>query len=103
MEAPVSSPIDESRSNPTVAHEPTDADARAITGFGIALFLTVVIVYLVLWWVFDHFSSRQAKLSPRLSALVQQQAPKEPPEPRLQGNPQLDMQQLSQEEDAILN
>jgi hypothetical protein len=102
MEAPVKHPI-EPRNNPAVAHEPTDADARAITRFGIGLALVVVLSQLLLWWFFDHLSVRELKLSPPVPALIKAEAPKEPPEPRLQGNPQLDMRKLRETEDAVLN
>ena len=88
---------------PAVAHEQTDADTYAITKFGIALTLVVVVSQLVLWWLFAHFSQREQKLSPPVPAIVKAQAPSAPPEPRLQGNPQLDLQKMRQEEDAVLN
>jgi hypothetical protein len=102
MEAPVSHPT-EPENNPTVAHETTDADARAITRFGIALAFIVILSQLLLWWMFDHLSGRQAKLSPPVPALIRAQAPREPPEPRLQGNPQHDMNKMLEDEDAVLN
>jgi len=105
--------------NPTVAHEHTDADSHAITRFGIGLTFLIVASQLLLWWVFDHFSEREAKLSPHVPAIVRMQAPTQPPEPRLQGstplqldprvhdafdlNPRLDLRQMRQNEDAFLN
>ena len=93
----------EPENNPTVAHEPTDADAHAITRFGIALAMIVILSQLMLWWLFDRLSGKQTKLSPPVSALIRAQAPKEPPEPRLQGNPQRDMKKMLEDEDAVLN
>ena len=90
-------------SNPTVAHERTDADTRAITQFGIALALVVVLSQLALWWLFISFTRRESKLSPPVTALVRAQAPTEPPEPRLQANPQADMRTMREKEDTILN
>jgi hypothetical protein len=58
---------------------------------------------LILWWVFSSFSQREQKLSPPVPALIRTQASKEPPEPRLQANPQSDMRKMLQEEDAVLN
>lgn len=93
----------EPESNPTVAHEETDADARAITQFGIALVLVVVLSQLALWWLFNTFTRRESKLSPPVTALVRAQAPTEPPEPRLQANPQADMRTMREKEETILN
>ena len=75
----------EPEGNPTVSHEATDADARVITRFGIAMLLGLILAVLT------------------LSALIREQAPKDPPEPRLQGNPQVDMKQMLVEEDAVLH
>ena len=93
----------EPENNPTVAHEPTDANARAITRFGIALALIVILSQLLLWWLFDRLSGKQAKVSPPVPALIRAQAPKEPPEPRLQDNPQRDMKKMLEDEDAVLH
>jgi hypothetical protein len=89
--------------NPSVAHEHSDADARSITHFGIAITFLLVVSQLVLWWMFSSFSKREQKLSPPVPALIRTQAPKEPPEPRLQANPQSDMRQMVQEENEVLN
>ena len=93
----------EPQNNPVVAHETTDADTWAITRFGIALGLCVVVVHLILWWLFAHYSSREAKLSPLVPEIIKTQAPREPPEPRLQGNPQADLRKMLQDEDSVLN
>jgi len=95
--------------NPSVAHEHTDADSHAITRFGISLAFLIVVSQLLLWWVFDHFSERETKLSPHVPAIIRTQAPTLPPEPRLQGNPpldvnpRLDLKQMRENEDAFLN
>src|SRR5690348_14847702 len=98
MEEPVNYPT-EPESNPTVAHEETDADARAITRFGIALVLVLVLSQLGLWWLFNSFTRRESTLSPPVTALVRTQAPTEPPEPRLQANPQADMRIMWEKEE----
>jgi hypothetical protein len=99
----------EPENNPTVAHEHTDADSHAISRFGIGLAFLVILSQLLLWWLFDHFSERQAKLSPPVPAIIKTQAPTLPPEPRLQGNPpldlnpRLDLKKMLEDEDAFLN
>ena len=89
-------------SHATPGHEQTDADARSITQFGIALTFVVILAQLLLWWLFSTFSHREQKLSPPVPAIIRTQLPKEPPEPRLQDNPQLDMRKMLMEEDDIL-
>jgi len=93
----------EPENNPTVAHEPTDADSRSITQFGIGLTFFLIVSQLVLWWVFSSFSKREQRLSPPVPAIIRTQALHEPPEPRLQANPQLDLRKMRQEEDEVLN
>lgn len=99
----------EPENNPTVAHEHTDADSRSITRFGITLAFLIVLSQLLLWWVFDRLSDREAKLSPHVPAIVKAQGQMLPPEPRLQGNapldvnPRLDLKQMRAAEDAYLN
>jgi hypothetical protein len=93
----------EPENNPSVAHEGTDADTRSITQFGIGLTFFLIVSQLVLWWVFSSFSKREQKLSPPVPAIIRTQAPNEPPEPRLQANPQSDMRKMLLEEDEVLN
>ena len=93
----------EPEGNPTVAHEQTDADTHAVTQFGIALVLVVLLSQLGLWWLFNTFTQRENKLSPPVTALVRAQAPTEPPEPRLQANPQADMRTMREKEETALN
>src|SRR4029077_9520304 len=85
-EEPMKPPI-EPENNPTVAHEPTDADSRSITQFGIGLTFFLILSQLALWWVFSSFKKREKKRTPPVPAIIRTQAPKEPPEPRLQANP----------------
>jgi len=102
-------PHTEPGNNPTVAHEHTDADSHVITRFGIGLAFLIVVSQLLLWWLFDHFSEREKKLSPHVPAIVRMQAPVLPPEPRLQGNapldlnPRLDLKKMREDEDAFLS
>ena len=88
--------------NPAVAHEHTDADAHAITQFAIALTFFLIVSQLVLWWLFSSFSKREQELSPPVPAIVKTQAPREPPEPRLQANPRLDMRKMLEEDNEVL-
>ena len=101
MEEPVNYPI-EPESNPTVAHERTDADTRAITQFGIALVLVVVLSQLALWSLFDSFRGR-SKLNLQVRRWSARRRPPSLPEPRLQDNPQADMRTMREKEETILN
>jgi hypothetical protein len=102
MEAPLKPPI-EPESNPTVAREGTDANTRAITRFGIGLAFVIIVSQLLLWWLFDALAGKEAKLSPPVPAIIKAQAPAQPPEPRLQANPRLDLREMLRDEDAVLD
>lgn len=88
--------------NPHVAHETGDVDGRAITKFGIALVGSAIIIYFALYFLFDHFTQREKRESPPPSPLAGE-APKAPPEPRLQPSPRIDMREMRAHEDALLN
>lgn len=102
-------PPTDPENNPTVAHEYTDADSHVITRFGISLAFLIVVSQLLLWWLFNIFSSRETKLSPHVPAIIKTEAPRLPPEPRLQGNapldanPRLDLRRMRDDEDAFLD
>jgi hypothetical protein len=86
-------------------HEEKDVNFVAITKFGIGLTLVVLATVFVLWGLFHFFVGRDEKsygagapLSPEaLSAL------KEPPQPRLQQSPPIDLRDMRAAEDKLLH
>jgi hypothetical protein len=92
----------ESIDQPTVHHEETDVNIRAIFAFGGGLFAVTVVVSLAMWALFLYFNSREADRSVPLSPLVTTEE-RLPPEPRLQIAPREEARQHHAEEDAILN
>jgi len=89
--------------NPTVQHETTDVDIRAIFVFGAALVVSTVIISFVVWLLFKYFEAREARRVMPEYPLAATQVQRQPPEPRLQTNPREDLQQLRAEEEQILN
>ena len=95
--------------HPKSAHEKSDVDLTYIVIFSLALVAMAFVVYIALWWMFDHFSVRQARLNPPPSALVLRGEQQRPPEPRLQGvpghetQPVEDLERMRASEDAALN
>jgi hypothetical protein len=89
--------------NPGVASEERDINARAVTRFGIALAAIVMVACFMLWFVFDQFATRETAKSSRPSSLIQQEGATQPPAPRLQANPPAELQQVREDEDAVLN
>jgi len=90
--------------NPEVSHERSDVNVFAILGFGIALFIVAVIIYLFVWWLFDYFAARAAQSGRPLPAVAARATGEPtPPEPRLQISPAQDLRAMRAAEDVILN
>src|SRR5579859_969908 len=80
-----------------------DVNVRAVTKFGLGLTAGVILVAFLMWFVFDQFSGRETRRSPQPERMEASNPQKEPPEPRLQPNPPIDLKEFRAGEDAILN
>jgi len=80
-----------------------DVNVRAVTRFGLGLGFGIVLVIFLMWFLFDQFAAREARLSPRPEPMEAANPQKEPPEPRLQKTPVLDLKEFRAGEEAILN
>jgi hypothetical protein len=89
--------------NPSVAHERTEEDVKAISGFGIGLAIGIVVVVFAMWGMFEWFYAREDRASPAVAPIILSEKPQLPPEPRLQAVPRLDLKALHEGEDEILN
>ena len=87
---------------PTVHHEETDVNIRAIFGFAGGLVVLAIVIYLAVWGLFRYFDSREAREYGPASPLATGEA-RLPPEPRLQVNPREYAAEFRAQEDAILN
>ena len=87
--------------NPEVHHEESDVDIRAIFGFGAGLMAVALVVMLAIYLLFGFFDGRE-RLSVPAEYPLAAQAPKVPPEPRLQEHPREDLRELRAREDEIL-
>ena len=87
--------------NLEVHHEESDVNILAIFGFGGGLMAVAFVVFLVIYVLFGFFDGRERLSAPAEYPLAAQ-APKEPPEPRLQTNPREDLRELRAVEDEIL-
>ena len=89
--------------NPTVRHEESDVDIRAIFGFGAGMVAVGIVLALAVFVLFRYFNAREgAKVAPEYPLAVTDEN-RLPPEPRLQINPREDLQSLRANEDAILS
>ena len=85
-----------------VGFEERDVNVLAVTRFGIVLFLGLIVVLFGLWGLFRYFQSEVGKLGPQSHSLVDIDARKLPPEPRLQPTEYLDLKQMQAAEEQIL-
>jgi hypothetical protein len=81
-------------------HEQTDMDPKYVVYFAAALVIAGLLIQIGLWWMFRQLEREQARREVPPALVV---APKRPPEPRLQINPQGDLDELRRQEDEILS
>jgi hypothetical protein len=85
-------------------HETKDGiNVRAVTKFGLGLAGGIIVVSFLMWFLFDQFSAREGRQSPRPEPMEASNPQKEPPEPRLQPNPPMELKEFRAAEDTILN
>ena len=80
-----------------------DVDVRAVSKFGIGLVCGVLAAALLMWFLFDRYAARAARSSPQPEPMTLSNPRKEPPEPRLQKDPAMDLQQFRAGEEAVLH
>ena len=89
--------------NATVSHERGDADVFSISKYGIGLAIGVVIVVFAMWGLFDWFYARESGKPVEFSAQVLKERPTQPPAPRLQAQPKVELRELRESEETYLN
>lgn len=87
---------------PAVHHETSDVNIRAVFGFGFGLAIAAVVIGGAVWLLFHYFSAREARPTFTEYPLAAE-APRLPPEPRLQVNPRQDLLDLRAREDQVLD
>ena len=95
-------PAHESTASATVHHEESDVNIGAILGFGAALIVAAVLIYLLTYVLFRYFESREGRRVTPEYPLAAAQANRVPPEPRLQTDPREDLREMREKEDAVL-
>ena len=82
-------------------HEDYDIQPGPVLIFGLALVVITTLVLVLMSWLFNAFSARQAARDLPPAPLAQTR-PALPPEPRLQVVPSQELQQLHAAEEAVL-
>ncbi len=82
-------------------YEESDAQFRGIAWSGVALFVLIGVSFLLIIGLFNFLESWNGKSSKPVSPLAVSQQP--PSGPRLQVDPELDMEQFKVIEDSLVN
>jgi hypothetical protein len=85
-----------------VHHETSDVSVSAVFGFGAALIVSAIVIYMVVWGVFVFFSGRAVRRGSTGDRRTATQEERLPPEPRLQTNPRGDLGALREAEERVL-
>jgi hypothetical protein len=80
--------------------EHSDINYSAILKWGIALLVVGVIVHVLMYFLFQFLNAQEARMDPKPSPMFQKD--QTPPEPRLQRNPPLDLQEFRAQEEHLL-
>lgn len=86
-----------------MAHETRDVAVRPVVVTTLALVVAVVLTFVGMQSLLGHLLAREARESPPPSPLAERYGTKEPPVPRLQTHPALDLQQLRDSEQQVLD
>jgi hypothetical protein len=90
--------------NAGVSHERRDVNVFQISAFGIGLLLGCIVVVFAMWGMFTFLFHREdARNAGGATATMLNERAKQPPEPRLQREPKVELKDLRSDEEAILN
>ena len=83
-------------------HETRDVRIKAIAWLGASILLVTLAASAAMVGLFDFFAGRESKQTRLPVSMVRPEAPQQPPEPRLQGQPARDLAVMRAEEDEVL-
>ena len=84
-------------------HEPRDVRFRPIVLAAAILLVSVVLTFVGMRALLEHYQAREAHRSAAASPLAPSYGLREPPEPRLQSDPLEDLRALRAREEALLH
>jgi hypothetical protein len=88
--------------NVEVVHEETDVNVGAIIRYGAGLVVVAAIVHLFLWWLLGVYEKQDERARTQAYPMAAGQQDRLPPTPRLQENPQQELQDLRAKQKALL-
>src|SRR5262245_36437435 len=79
-----------------------EINVRGIVWTGVTLVATSLVVSVLMWWMLRGFSRFDEKRDVRLTPIEVASPQQQPPEPRLQDDPNGDMRRMREKEDRLL-
>jgi hypothetical protein len=95
-----SSTHNEPATDPAAAYEKRDADSVRLLVIGFGLLALIAVVLAIIWGLYRFMGSRPAVPPGQVSSLAPAQVI--PPEPRLQTNEMMDLEQMRRRDDSVL-
>jgi hypothetical protein len=95
--------MDETSPHAAIGHEPSEVDARVISKFGVGLILGVIAAAFLMWFLFDQFARSAAEHTAKPELMEAANPQKEPPEPRLEAQPPMDLAKFRASEEELVN
>ncbi|MFN0172022.1 MAG: hypothetical protein ACKV22_36925 [Bryobacteraceae bacterium] len=83
---------------PHGAHEGTDINTLSVSKFGLVIAAVTLVSMMAMWFFLDVLARFETRTSPKARPMAAQNPVKEPPLPRLQGKPRLDLAAYQAEE-----
>ncbi len=80
-----------------------DVDVRGVSKFIAGLAFGIIAAMFLMWFLFDRYAARETRRSPQPEPMALSNPRKEPPEPRLQLAPAMNLKQFRAGEEAVLH
>ena len=89
--------------NVDVVHEESDVNVAAILRYGLGLAVVALVAHVFLWWLLGVYGRQNERAQTQVYPMAAGQQDRRPPLPRLQDNPQQELQQLREKQKALLD
>ena len=95
--------MDETKPHSAAGHEQSEVDAVAISKFAIGLALGVIASTFLMWFLFDQLARQATEHTAKRDLMEAANPQKEPPEPRLEAQPRIDLAKFRASEEELVN
>lgn len=96
------SELPDASDNVEVVHEESDVNVSAILRYGLGLAVIALVAHVFLWWLLGIYERQHERAQTQVYPMAAGQQNRLPPSPRLQANPQQELQDLRAKQRALL-